>query len=131
MDRVPAGNELSFRVGLTGHSGHLRIEPLPPVEGDNPLRDLPEFILPPAFPRETRESIKEYIEEKYLTPRLDQDEFSPEKAGRQWDFDWFGMSKIPLEPSLPRSAMVPEWELPFRRSKGLDKGRWEPRSVQN
>ena len=85
---------------------------------------------PPAFPRETRESIKEYIEEKYLTPRLDQDEFSPEKAGRQWDFDWFGMSKIPLEPSLPRSAMVPEWELPFRRSKGLDKGRWEPRSVQ-
>lgn len=130
MDRVPAGNELSFRVGLTGHSGHLRIEPLPPVEGDNPLRDLPEFILPPAFPRETRESIKEYIEEKYLTPRLDQDEFSPEKAGRQWDFDWFGMSKIPLEPSLPRSAMVPEWELPFRRSKGLDKGRWEPRSVQ-
>lgn len=130
MDRLPAGSELSFRVGLTGHSGHLRIEPLPPVEGHNPLRDLPEFILPPAFPRETKESIKEYIEEKYLTPRLDPDEFSPENAGRDWDFDWFDKAKIPLEPSLPRSAMVPAWELPFRRSKGLEQGRWEPQSVQ-
>lgn len=82
---------------------------------------------PPAFPEETSESIKEFIEEKYLTPRLDPDEFSPEKAGRDWDFDWFSKAKIPVEPSLPRTAVFPEWELPFRRSK---QGKWEPRSVQ-
>ncbi|XP_010685630.2 DExH-box ATP-dependent RNA helicase DExH11 isoform X1 [Beta vulgaris subsp. vulgaris] len=127
MDRIPVGNDLAFRVGLTGHSGHLYIEPLPPVEAHNPLRDLPDFVLPPAFPEETSESIKEFIEEKYLTPRLDPDEFSPEKAGRDWDFDWFSKAKIPVEPSLPRTAVFPEWELPFRRSK---QGKWEPRSVQ-
>lgn len=130
MDRVTVGNELSFRVGLTGHSGHLFIEPLPPVEADNPLRDLPDFVLPPAFPEETRESIKEHIEEKYLTPRLDLDEFSPNKAGRDWDFDWFSKAKIPVEPSLPRTAVFPEWELPFRRLKRQEQGKWEPQSVQ-
>lgn len=45
MDRIPVGNDLAFRVGLTGHSGHLYIEPLPPVEAHNPLRDLPDFVL--------------------------------------------------------------------------------------
>ncbi|GAB4824491.1 Antiviral helicase ski2 [Ancistrocladus abbreviatus] len=131
MDRILATNELSFRVGFSGHSGHLRIEPLPPVEADNPLRHLPDFILPPAFPEETTESIKSHIEEKYLLPGLDADEFSPDKAGRHWDFDWFDKAKIPLEPSLPRSAVVPTWELPFRRSKvGTVQGKWEPQSVQ-
>ncbi|XP_057536016.1 DExH-box ATP-dependent RNA helicase DExH11 isoform X2 [Amaranthus tricolor] len=130
MNRVPVANELSFRVGLTGHSGHLYIEPLPPVEAHNPLRDLPDFVLPPAFPEETKESIKEYIEEKYLTPRLDPDEFSPEKVGRDWDFDWFSKAKIPVEPSLPRTSVFPKWELPFRRTQGQEQEKWEPQSVQ-
>ncbi|KAK3026316.1 hypothetical protein RJ639_041004, partial [Escallonia herrerae] len=84
---------------------------------------------PPAFARETPESIKEYIEEKYLLPRLDSDEFSSEKAGRQWEFDWFDKAQIHLEPSMPRSVVAPAWELPFRRPRrGLEK--WEPRSVE-
>lgn len=45
MDRVPAANGLSFRVGFTGHSGHLTVEPLPPVDRPNRLHDLPDFIL--------------------------------------------------------------------------------------
>jgi antiviral helicase SKI2 len=62
---------------------------------------------------------------------LDADEFSPEKAGKQWEFDWFNKAKIPLEPSLPRSVVVPTWELPFRRrKKGSEQGEWEPSSVQ-
>ncbi|KAM7527413.1 hypothetical protein LguiB_030823 [Lonicera macranthoides] len=131
MDRIDATNELSFRVGFTGHSGHLKIEPLPPVESPNPRNSVPDFILPPAFPKETPESIKEYIEEKYLLPRLDPDVFSPEKAGRQWEFDWFEKAKIHLEPSLPRSVMVPTWELPFRRPRrGSELEKYEPRSVQ-
>ncbi|KAL4600056.1 hypothetical protein ACB092_11G170600 [Castanea dentata] len=86
---------------------------------------------PPAFPRETPDSIKMYVEETYLSPRLDLEEFSPEKVGRQWDFDWFGRSKVPLEPSLPRSIVVPTWELPFRRQKkGSMQEIWEPKSVQ-
>ncbi|KAL3530840.1 hypothetical protein ACH5RR_010162 [Cinchona calisaya] len=131
MDRIEAAKELSFRVGFTGHSGHLRIETLPPVERSNPINSLPDFILPPAYPPETPESIREFIKETYLLPRLDPDEFSAEKAGKQWDFDWFDRAKIPLEPSLPRSVVVPTWELPFRRTKrspGHDI--WEPRSEQ-
>lgn len=131
MDRIQAANELAFRVGFSGHSGHLRLEPLPPVERSNPLKSLPDFISPPAFLRETPESIKAYIEEEYLLPRLDPDEFSPEKVGRQWDFDWFDRVKVHLEPSLPRSVVVPTWELPFRRQKeGSSEGKWEPNSVQ-
>lgn len=85
----------------------------------------------PAFPRETPESIKEYIEEKYLLPRLDDDLFSPEKAGRMWEFDWFERARVHLEPSLPRSVMVPTWELPFRRrKKGVEGEKYEPGSVQ-
>lgn len=88
-------------------------------------------LQPPAFPRETPESIKEYIEEKYLLPRLDPDIFSPEKAGRQWEFDWFEKAKIHLDPSLPRSVMVPTWELPFRRPRrGSELEKYEPSSVQ-
>ncbi|KAL9334093.1 hypothetical protein Peur_074232 [Populus x canadensis] len=131
MDRIQATNELAFRVAFSGHSGHLRFEPLSTVERTNPVKSLPDFILPPAFPRETQESIKEHIEEKYLLPRLDPDEFSAEKAGRQWDFDWFEMAKLSLEPSLPRSVVVPTWEVPFRRKKkGSVEGMWEPNSVQ-
>ncbi|KAH9626614.1 hypothetical protein KSS87_005465 [Heliosperma pusillum] len=84
----------------------------------------------PAFPSETRESIVEYIEEKYLTPRLDPDEFSPEAAGKDWDFDWFGKAKLPLESSFPRTTVALEWELPFRRTKDKEFGRWEPQSVE-
>ncbi|KDP46561.1 hypothetical protein JCGZ_08533 [Jatropha curcas] len=131
MDRIQATNELAFRVGFSGYSGHLRVEPLSTVERPNPVKSLPDFILPPAFPRETYESIKEHIEEEYLFPRLDTDEFSAEKAGRQWDFDWFERAKVLQEPSLPRSIVVPTWELPFRRKKsGSEQGIWEPNSVQ-
>lgn len=88
------------------------------------------FFQSPAFPKETPESIKSYIEETYLSPRLDSELFSPEK-GRQWDFDWFDKANVPLEPSIPRSVIIPKWELPFRRrKKGPEQGKWEPRSVQ-
>ncbi|KAK7305341.1 hypothetical protein VNO77_43246 [Canavalia gladiata] len=128
MDPIQAANELAFRVGFSGHSGHLRLEPLSTVEGSNPLRSIPDFIPPPAFPRETPESIKKYIEETYLLPRLDPDEFLPEKVGRQWEFDWFDRAEVPLEPSLPRTMVVPVWEPPFRRSKsGSMRGIWEPK----
>ncbi|KAF9616876.1 hypothetical protein IFM89_032838 [Coptis chinensis] len=49
------------------------------------------------------------------------DEFSVEKSGRQWDFDWFDMAKVHLEPTLPRSVIVPEYEL----TKD-----WEPGSME-
>ncbi|KAL2332921.1 hypothetical protein Fmac_014134 [Flemingia macrophylla] len=128
MDPIQAANELAFRVGFSGHSGHLRVEPLSTVERRNPLRSIPDFILPPAFPRETPESIKKYIEETYLHPRLDSDGFSPEKVGRQWEFDWFDRAEVPLEPSLPRTMVIPVWEPPFRRSNdGSVKEIWEPK----
>ncbi|XP_063947623.1 DExH-box ATP-dependent RNA helicase DExH11 isoform X2 [Daucus carota subsp. sativus] len=131
MDRIDVANELPFRVGFTGHSGHLRIEPLPPVQSSDPLHSLPDFILPPAFPTETPESIKEYIEEKYLLPRLDADDFSPDKDGRQWEFDWFDKAQVNLEPSVPRSVVVPKWELPFRRSTTRTMSKmWDPSSMQ-
>lgn len=129
MDAVEAANGFSFRVGFTGHGGHLRVEPLSTVERRNPLRSVPDFVSPPAFAEETPESIKEYIEENYLMPTLDVDEFSPEKAGRHWDFNWFDEAKVPLDPSLPRSVVVPVWELPFRRQKSKS-GVWEPKSVE-
>ncbi|XP_014518439.1 DExH-box ATP-dependent RNA helicase DExH11 isoform X2 [Vigna radiata var. radiata] len=128
MDPIYAANELAFRVGFSGHSGHLRLEPLTTPERHNPLRSIPDYIPPPAFPSETPESIKKYIEETYLQPRLDPDEFSAEKAGRQWEFDWFDRAEVPLEPSLPRTMIIPVWEPPFRRSNnGSVKGIWEPK----
>ena len=45
MDPIEATNGLSFRVGFSGHSGHLRLEPLSTVESSNPLKSLPDFIL--------------------------------------------------------------------------------------
>ncbi|KAK1298896.1 hypothetical protein QJS10_CPB14g01721 [Acorus calamus] len=129
MDAIHAANEVSFRIGFSGHSGHLRLEPLSPVERSNPLRSLPDFIIPPAFKEETPETVKKSLEEKYLVPELDSDEFSAEKSGRQWDFDWFDMAKVHLEPSVPRSVVIPQWELPFRRLKATGDV-WEPKSVQ-
>ncbi|KAJ0700019.1 putative RNA helicase [Helianthus annuus] len=125
MDRIETVRELSFRVGFTGHSGHIRIDPLP----STPLNPLPDFILPPAFPKETPESIKQFVEDKYLLPRLDDDEFCAEKSARQWEFDWFDQAKVDLEPTMPRSVVVPAWELPFRR-RSSDPNNWEPASVQ-
>ncbi|XP_076936450.1 DExH-box ATP-dependent RNA helicase DExH11-like, partial [Bidens hawaiensis] len=83
---------------------------------------------PPAFAKETPESITKFVEEKYLLPRLDEDEFCAEKSGRQWEFDWFDQAKVDLEPTMPRTVVVPAWELPFRRSS--DAKKWEPASVQ-
>lgn len=86
---------------------------------------------PPAFPAETSESLKEILEEKYLLPELDPDEFSVENSGRQWVFDWFDIAKVHLEPSAPRSVVAPSWEVPFRRSKKTGStGLWDPSSVQ-
>lgn len=44
MDPIQAANELAFRVGFSGHSGHLRLEPLSTEERRNPLRSIPDFI---------------------------------------------------------------------------------------
>lgn len=129
MDRIDVVSGLPFRIGFTGHSGHLRIEPLPPVEGNNPLRSIPDFICPPAFEPETRESAIRYIEDKYLTPLLDPDEFSVERSGRQWQFDWFDRAKVPLDLSTQTRAVVPQWELPFRRQKNSD-GIWDPKFIE-
>ncbi|WOL15539.1 DExH-box ATP-dependent RNA helicase DExH11 [Canna indica] len=131
MDHVAAANEVAFRVGFTGHSGHLRLEPLLPVERPNPLSCLPDFIIPPAFPQETPESAKEYLEVNYLQPKLDPHEFSVENSGQWWDFDWFDRAKIQLEPSAPRTVVAPLWELPFRRAKNTTpSGIWNPSSME-
>lgn len=45
MEPIQAANGLSFRVGLSGHSGHLRLEPLSTVERTNPVNTVPDFIL--------------------------------------------------------------------------------------
>lgn len=39
------GGGFPFKVSLTGYSGHLKIEPLPPVYRENGLSNLPNFIL--------------------------------------------------------------------------------------
>ncbi|XP_068638074.1 DExH-box ATP-dependent RNA helicase DExH11 [Aristolochia californica] len=131
MDRVVAANELAFRIGFSGYSGHLRLEPQPAVECTNPLDSIPDLVLPPAFEPETPETVKRRLEDEYLVPQLDKDEFSAEKSGRQWDFDWFDMAKVHLEPSVPRCVVVPSWELPFRRRDTENvPGKWIPSSVQ-
>lgn len=120
MDRLFAANEFPFRVGFTGHSGHLRVEPLPPVERRTPLRSLPDLVLPPAFEPETPETILKNVESEYLMPALDHNDFHPDKCGRQWDFDWFDKAVLHLEPSLPRLTVVPVWEAPYRRDRKED-----------
>ncbi|KAK8952045.1 hypothetical protein KSP39_PZI004339 [Platanthera zijinensis] len=131
MDRSLASNDLTCRIGFSGHSGHLRLEPLPAVERSHPLRSLPDLIIPPAFPPETLESVKKHVEDTYLSPVLDCHEFSSGKNERMWEFNWFDRAKIPLEPSAARSVVAPVWELPFRRSKNWDHLEpWGLKSVQ-
>ncbi|XP_042452594.1 DExH-box ATP-dependent RNA helicase DExH11-like isoform X1 [Zingiber officinale] len=128
MERVVAANEVAFSLGFTGHSGHLHLEPLHPVVRPNSLTSLPDFILPPAFPQETHERMRESIEENYLHPEVDLDEFSVQNSGRWWHYDWFDRAKLQLEPSEPRFIVAPMWELPFRRSK--NSVIWNPHSVE-
>ncbi|XP_042402633.1 DExH-box ATP-dependent RNA helicase DExH11-like isoform X2 [Zingiber officinale] len=128
MERVVAANEVAFSLGFTGHSGHLHLEPLHPVVRPNSLTSLPDFILPPAFPQETHERMRESIEENYFHPEVDLDEFSVQNSGRWWHYDWFDRAKIQLEPSEPRFIVAPMWELPFRRSK--NSVIWNPHSVE-
>lgn len=86
-------------------------------------------VQPPAFEPETRESAIKYIEDKYLTPLLDPDEFSVERSGRQWKFDWFDRAEVPLDLSNQTRVVVPQWELPFRRQKNSD-GIWDPKFIE-
>lgn len=44
MNRDQAGNELAFRVGFSGHGGHLRVEPLYTVGSDDAVNSLLEFV---------------------------------------------------------------------------------------
>ncbi|KAL4188447.1 hypothetical protein AMTRI_Chr08g160190 [Amborella trichopoda] len=117
MERISPANEIAFRVNFTGYSGHLRVEPLPPFDRPNVLNSLSNLVLAHALEPEDVETIKKDLEDDFLFPELDSDEFSPEKCGKQWDFDWFNKAKVHLEPSVPRSMVVPLWELPFKRSK--------------
>ncbi|KAJ3676350.1 hypothetical protein LUZ60_003762 [Juncus effusus] len=121
MESLNCGDaSMSFSVDLCGHSGHLRLlpSPSPSLAGVN-------FVLPPAFPAETAESVRVFLEENYLKPELDSDAFSVEKSGKSWDFDWFQSAGIPLEVSDPRAIVAPSWALPFRRSNT-----WDPPSFQ-
>ncbi|KAI5065072.1 hypothetical protein GOP47_0019767 [Adiantum capillus-veneris] len=113
------GGELPFRLCLSGHSGHLRVEPLPPVRKDTPFSSLPDFILPPALPKETPESIRESIEHKYLVPALDHEEDRADRCGKVWDFEWLDEGVSFSKPSIPRSVVMPVWEPPYRRTKQL------------
>lgn len=76
--------------------------------------------------------MKEYLETNYLNPEL----YLPSAAddARVWDVDWFGMARPPLEPSAPRTMLVPAWEPPFRRRPSLSPSQepqvWDPESVQ-
>ncbi|MCO5614574.1 hypothetical protein L7F22_068857 [Adiantum nelumboides] len=113
------GGELPFRLCLSGHSGHLLVKPLPPVRKETPLSSLPDFVLPPALPKETPESIRESIEHKYLVPSLDHEEDRADRCGKVWDFDWLDEGASILKPTIPRSVVMPVWEPPYRRTKQL------------
>uniref|UniRef100_A0A0E0NA65 DExH-box ATP-dependent RNA helicase DExH11 n=1 Tax=Oryza rufipogon TaxID=4529 RepID=A0A0E0NA65_ORYRU len=124
-------SEVPFRVSFSGHGGHLRLDPTP-----NPPSPIPEFVLPPAYPPESPSSVKEYLEANYLNPEL----HLPTAAdgARVWDLDWFELARPPLEPSAPRTMLVPAWEPPFRRrrpplsssSSRQESQVWDPESVQ-
>ncbi|EAY84566.1 hypothetical protein OsI_05937 [Oryza sativa Indica Group] len=124
-------SEVPFRVSFSGHGGHLRLDPTP-----NPPSPIPEFVLPPAYPLESPSSVKEYLEANYLNPEL----HLPTAAdgARVWDLDWFELARPPLEPSAPRTMLVPAWEPPFRRrrpplsssSSRQESQVWDPESVQ-
>lgn len=110
------GGELPFKLALTGYGGHLRVEPLPPVRRETPFSSLPDLILPPALPKETPESIRKSIELEYLIPGLDHEEDSADRCGKLWDFEWLGEELSLLDPTVPRTAVIPVWEPPFRRT---------------
>ncbi|KAF8776364.1 hypothetical protein HU200_003596 [Digitaria exilis] len=121
-------SELPFRISFSGHGGHLRLDPTP-----HPPSPIPEFVPLPAYPPGSPSSVKEYLEANYLNPEL----HLPTAAdgGRVWDVDWFAMARPPLEPSAPRTMLVPAWEPPFRRGRGTSQSAsesqvWDPESVQ-
>lgn len=77
--------------------------------------------------------MKEYLEANYLNPELHLPTVAD--GGRVWDLDWFAMARPPLEPSAPRTMLVPAWEPPFRRGRGTSQSAsesqvWDPESVQ-
>ncbi|KAJ7561237.1 hypothetical protein O6H91_03G020200 [Diphasiastrum complanatum] len=111
------GGELPFRLSLTGYSGHLRVEPLPPVTREAPVGFFPDLILPPALPADTPDSLLRKIEDEYITPCLDDEVHDVANCGKTWDFEWFGSSVPYLEPSVPQTTLVPVWIPPHRRSK--------------
>lgn len=126
MDDLTASpaSELPFRISFSGHGGHLRLDPTP-----HPPNPVPDFVLPPAYPPESPSSVKEYLEVNYLNPEF----YVPTAAndGRVWDVDWFDLARPPLEPSAPRTMLVPAWEPPFRRrSSSSEQQVWDPESVQ-
>lgn len=126
MDDLTASpaSELPFRISFSGHGGHLRLDPTP-----HPPNPVPDFVLPPAYPPESPSSVKEYLEVNYLNPEF----YVPTAAndGRVWDVDWFDLARPPLEPSAPRTMLVPAWEPPFRRRSSSSKQQvWDPESVQ-
>ncbi|KAE8807411.1 Helicase SKI2W [Hordeum vulgare] len=128
MDDLTASpaSEVPFRISFSGHGGHLRLDPTP-----HPPNPVPDFVLPPAYPPESPSSVKEYLEANYLNPEL----YVPTAAndGRVWDVDWFDLARPPLEPSAPRTMLVPAWEPPFRRrslSSSSEQQVWDPESVQ-
>lgn len=128
MDDLTASpaSELPFRISFSGHGGHLRLDPTP-----HPPSPIPDFVLPPAYPPESPASVKEYLEANYLNPEL----YIPTAASdaRVWDVDWFDMARPPLEPSAPRTMLVPAWEPPFRRRPSASSEEpqvWDPKSVQ-
>ncbi|KAF7078257.1 hypothetical protein CFC21_082726 [Triticum aestivum] len=125
-DLTPSpASEVPFRISFSGHGGHLRLDPTP-----HPLSPVPDFVLPPAYPPESPSSVKEYLEANYLNPEL----YVPTAAndGRVWDVDWFDLARPPLEPSAPRTMLVPAWEPPFRRQSlsSSEQQVWDPESVQ-
>ncbi|KAG0598823.1 hypothetical protein M758_12G103200 [Ceratodon purpureus] len=114
------GGDVPFKLSLTGYGGNLSVVKLPPVCRDSPLSNLPDLVLPSPFPAETRESALRKIEEEYLTPCLDEAASDVALCGKQWDFDWFDEGSLELQPSLPRLAVAPVWEPPYRRGKNDD-----------
>ncbi|KAL3685939.1 hypothetical protein R1sor_003961 [Riccia sorocarpa] len=111
--------ELPFKVGWTGYSGHLWVEPTSNGCKKSSVSELPDFILPPPFPRETPDSIRKRIENEYLSPSLDDELDSASNCGKSWDFDWYGDGVRRLDPSQPQVAVVPVYEPPFRRANRL------------
>ena len=69
MNKVEAANELAFRVGISGHGGHLRVEPLYTEESDGAVNSLPDFVSVSIlsdcfdFPRLNRVKIRLLISE--------------------------------------------------------------------